>query len=78
MSKTKEPKSAQSLSIIVNGEACDCPQGTSLADLLTILRITTGKVAVERNHVITPRSLYAETELQDGDEIEIVRFVGGG
>lgn len=36
------------------------------------------RVAVERNGEIVPRSLYADTVLQNGDCVEIVRFVGGG
>jgi thiamine biosynthesis protein ThiS len=35
-------------------------------------------VAVERNRVIVPKSLYKTTYLEDGDEIEIVDIVGGG
>lgn len=36
------------------------------------------KVAIERNLEIVPRSVYAQTQLQDGDRLEIVHFVGGG
>ncbi len=36
------------------------------------------RVAVERNGEIVPRARYADTVLQDGDRVEIVRFVGGG
>lgn len=36
------------------------------------------KVAVERNLAIVPRSLHAETPVEDGDRIELVQFVGGG
>ena len=36
------------------------------------------RIAVERNGAILPKSRYSETILSDGDEIEIVSFVGGG
>ena len=42
------------------------------------LGIQGGKVAVERNREIVPRSTYGAIKLTDGDHIEIVRFVGGG
>ncbi|GGY41529.1 thiamine biosynthesis protein ThiS [Parvularcula lutaonensis] len=54
------------------------PLGTSVADLLAHLGIVGGKVAVERNRAIVARSSFDTQMLQDGDVIEIVRFVGGG
>jgi len=36
------------------------------------------RVAVERNLEVVPRSTLGETKVEDGDEYEIVRFVGGG
>ena len=36
------------------------------------------RVAVELNENIVPRVKYSETFLEDGDTLEIVRFVGGG
>ena len=38
----------------------------------------TPRLAVERNGNIVPRARYGETVLEDGDVLEIVRFVGGG
>jgi thiamine biosynthesis protein ThiS len=35
-------------------------------------------MAVERNREVVPRSRYADTELAEGDRVELVRFVGGG
>jgi thiamine biosynthesis protein ThiS len=49
-----------------------------LAALVTLLGLDARKVAVERNLVIVPRSLYGATPLADGDQIEIVHFIGGG
>ena len=36
------------------------------------------RVAVELNREIVPRSQWDETQLRDGDHLEIVHFVGGG
>lgn len=36
------------------------------------------RIAIERNGEIVPRSRYAETQLADGDRLEVVVAVGGG
>ena len=50
----------------------------SLADLAADLGLAPEKVAVERNLSVVPRSTLAQVLVEDGDEIEIVHFVGGG
>ena len=47
-------------------------------EALNEIGIDPGKVAVERNLEIVPRSLFGEVCVEDGDEFEIVHFVGGG
>ena len=64
--------------LTVNGETREAPDSATLADLLALLGIETRKVAVERNREIAPRSQWSEIALADGDQIEIVQFVGGG
>jgi sulfur carrier protein len=64
--------------ITVNGEPRDVPDGISVRGLVEHLGLTDGPVAVERNREVIRRNAHAETSLQDGDEIEIVHFVGGG
>jgi thiamine biosynthesis protein ThiS len=64
--------------LTVNGETREAPDSATLAELLASLGIDGRRVAVERNREIAPRSLWAETQLQDGDALEIVQFVGGG
>ena len=49
-----------------------------MAGLLAALELQPRKIAVERNLEIVPKSLFGETTLADGDQIEIVQFVGGG
>lgn len=61
----------------VNGEAREATAAT-VAALMAELGLDGRKVAVERNRVIVPKSLYGETALQDGDRLEIVHFIGGG
>jgi len=66
------------MDITVNGEEKRFEGEVSVAGLLTALALEPKKIAVERNLEIVPKSLYGETELADGDKIEIVQFVGGG
>lgn len=50
----------------------------SVADMLREIGIDPGRVAVERNLAVIPRSLFPETPVEDGDDYEIVHIVGGG
>jgi thiazole synthase len=67
-----------SLSITVNGEARRFPAPITVAGLLAALGLPPGKVAVERNLEIVPKSGYGTVALADGDRLEIVHFIGGG
>jgi thiamine biosynthesis protein ThiS len=53
----------------------DC---VNVADLLRELEIKSPAIAVEVNHELVSSNRFAETELADGDSIEIVTLVGGG
>lgn len=65
------------MTIILNGESRELTAGTTLADLIETLKIT-GRLAVERNGEIVPRSAHGKTVLVAGDRVEIVRAIGGG
>lgn len=64
--------------LTVNGETREAPNGATLQDLLASLEIDGRRVAVERNREIAPKSLWSQIVLADGDQLEIVQFVGGG
>jgi thiazole synthase len=66
------------LSIRINGEHRRVRDGLTLADLASELGFVPEKVAVERNLEVVPRSTLAQVKVEDGDELEIVHFVGGG
>lgn len=66
------------ISVKVNGEARSVPAASSIADMLRSIGIDPHKVAVERNLEVVPRSTLADVQVGDGDEFEIVHFVGGG
>ncbi|MCM1271620.1 MAG: sulfur carrier protein ThiS [Ruminococcus flavefaciens] len=61
----------------VNGEMIDAA-GKNIAALLDEMNCMSGRVAVELNEEIVPKSTYDEIILKDGDSVEVVRFVGGG
>jgi sulfur carrier protein len=68
----------ETLSISVNGEHRRVPSGTTIAALVNSIGFDPDRVAVERNLVVVPRSTLATAAVEDGDDFEIVHFVGGG
>ena len=68
----------ETASITVNGQHRRVPKGISVADLALELGLEPTRVAVERNLEILPRSTLGEVMVEDGDDYEIVTFVGGG
>jgi thiamine biosynthesis protein ThiS len=64
----------------INGEERDfsVPTSFTLAALVEILGMKADRVAVELNRDIVPRDRWSETQLHDGDRLEVVHFVGGG
>lgn len=67
-----------SLGIRVNGEHRRVRDGVSIAAMLNAIGVDPAKVAIERNLAIVPRSAFGEVCVEDGDDFEIVHFVGGG
>jgi sulfur carrier protein len=66
----------------INGDArtfADSPTSEfTLAALVESLNMKSDRVAVELNRQIAPRGTWSQTILKDGDQLEIVHFVGGG
>jgi thiamine biosynthesis protein ThiS len=54
------------------------PEGLEVSALLSHLGLPAGRVAIERNLEILPRSQWVKTAVQSGDRYEIVHLVGGG
>ena len=67
-----------SLRITLNGEPHELAGPLTVSDLLARLEIDARRVAVEHNLVVLKRAAFATTSINEGDEIEIVNFVGGG
>ncbi len=67
-----------SASVTINGERRHSASGTTLAELIADIGLDPLRVAVERNLEIVPRSTFESLIVEDGDDYEIVHFVGGG
>jgi thiamine biosynthesis protein ThiS len=66
------------MTVMVNGEPRDVASGTTVSGLLAALELHPRLIVVEHNREILDRSVYDDTEVRDGDTIELVHFVGGG
>jgi thiamine biosynthesis protein ThiS len=69
---------SESLTIKTNGKNRQIGSGASLLSLLETLDLDPQTVVVELNRNIVRRAAFADTPLNDGDEVELVHFVGGG
>ena len=67
-----------SLGVRVNGEHRRLAGPISIAGMLGELGLDPLRVAVERNLEVVPRSRLDEVQVEDGDDFEVVHFVGGG
>ena len=64
--------------ITLNGDPHEVAGPLTIAQLLARLDIDPRRVAVEHNFVVLKRDAFDRTTVGEGDEIEIVNFVGGG
>ena len=66
------------MQILVNGQPRSVPAGSTVATMLSELKLEPRYLAVERNRVLVPRRQHAGGVLEEGDQLEIVTLVGGG
>jgi thiamine biosynthesis protein ThiS len=66
------------VTVTINGERREIPDGLNVAALLEHIGLPAERVAIERNLDILPRARWIETTVQPNDSYEIVHFVGGG
>lgn len=66
------------VTITVNGDPYEVQGPITISELLVRLDIDARRVAVEHNLVVLKRMAFDRTPINEGDEIEIVNFVGGG
>jgi sulfur carrier protein len=66
------------MQITINGEPRIAPAGQTVLDLIDSMGLKPDRVAVELDRTIVKKTLWNQTELRDGSQLEIVQFVGGG
>jgi thiamine biosynthesis protein ThiS len=66
------------MTVTINGERREIPDGLNVIALLDHLGMSSGRVAIERNLDILPRPRWQDTQVESNDSFEIVHFVGGG
>ena len=66
------------MKLTINGDEKEFSVTHTVTTLLEELQIRPGRVVVELNRKIVSRECYGTTALSDGDNVEIVHFVGGG
>jgi thiamine biosynthesis protein ThiS len=66
------------LTITLNGDRFELAAPVTVAELLAQLAIDARRVAVEHNLVVVKRAAFDQTVVREGDDVEIVNFVGGG
>jgi len=65
------------MTVTVNGESRDLPDGETIRALVARYNLTPERVAIELNRRLVRADKYGQL-LKEGDEVEIVTFVGGG
>ncbi|WP_159885246.1 sulfur carrier protein ThiS [Paenibacillus puerhi] len=66
------------MKLVVNGEDREVSGVATVAELLAFYKLENKILVVELNRNIVDRHAYESVELQAGDQVEIVHFVGGG
>jgi thiamine biosynthesis protein ThiS len=66
------------LRITLNGDPHELAGPVTVTELLTRLQIDPRRVAVEHNLIVLKRDAFDRTTIGEGDQVEIVNFVGGG
>ena len=78
MTNAGGPASLARMEIQLNGETREIPDNSTAQDLVALLELTGKRLAMEVNREIVPRSRFDSHYFSPGDEIEIVRAIGGG
>ena len=66
------------IDITVNGDAMSLTEGTTISDLIHKMELAGQRIAIELNMDVIPRSEHEQKILSAGDEVEVVRAIGGG
>ena len=66
------------IQIFLNGERREISETIKIDELLELFSLPSQRVAIELNNVVVRRTDWPTTDVNDGDKLEVVHFVGGG
>jgi len=66
------------MELVINGKTEQLPEGLNASDLIAHLGLQDERLAMEVNREIVPRSSFDSYQFRSGDQVEIVRAIGGG
>jgi sulfur carrier protein len=75
---SQNPQLDQKITLQLNGEPYVIEGDARLTSLIEALKMKPTRIAVELNREIVPKAEYAKVTLREGDELELINFVGGG
>jgi sulfur carrier protein len=75
---SQNPQLEQKITIQLNGDPYVIGGDARLTTLIDTLKMKPTRIAVELNREIVPKAEYAQVTLREGDELELINFVGGG
>lgn len=75
---SQDPQINTKITIRLNGDPHVIEGDARLTTLIEALKMKPGRIAAELNREIVPKAEYAKITLRDGDELELINFVGGG
>jgi thiamine biosynthesis protein ThiS len=64
--------------VVVNGEEKEVGAGATVQQLIESMGLGAATIVVQRNDEIVERTAFAETAIEEGDRLELIRLVGGG
>ena len=70
--------SQNKIQVFINGKKKYFSKNNNLFSLLNFLQIEKNGIAIEINEIVVPKSQYKDKIIMNGDQIEIVHFIGGG
>jgi sulfur carrier protein len=66
------------MKILINGESKELRQNLNLIELLKHFSLPNERIAVELNREVVRKRDWETTKISEGDQIEVIHFVGGG
>lgn len=66
------------MKVTVNGKEKEFEEGLTLTEMIKALDLDITGMIVEKNLEVMSRSEYDDIIVNDGDNIELIRLVGGG